>query len=172
MRDYLRRHGYVIAEVTIDFHDWAWIDAYVRCVSQKDTKSVAWLRNHILDSAERHLRDSKTTAKLLFGRDITHVMLIHDGVFEAIILNTILRAFQQNGVEFVTLREALADPVYKINPNVAYTGEGTFSRTDCPSARYGITTLADSDSRYTEEKLSAICNQSVKARARQPISPH
>jgi hypothetical protein len=160
VRNYLLKKGYLIAEVTIDYHDWAWTDAYTRCVSEHDAKSVAWLKAHIVDSAERYLRNSKGLAKLLFGRDIAHILLVHDGVFDAIMLDTILRDYRKNGVEFITLEEALADPVYSINPNHAYTGERTFLEQLAEARNLNISPFVDKQ--YTEDRLSDICKQSAR----------
>jgi len=162
VRNYLAKNSYRIAEVTIDYHDWAWTDAYTRCVSEHDAGSIAWLKAHIVDSAERHLRDSQDLAKLLFGRDIVQILLIHVGVFDAIMLDAILSAFRKNGVRFVTLEEALADPAYAINPNHAYTGERTFLEQVAEARNLDIS--AFTDKQYTEERMNNICKQSLKAK--------
>ncbi len=119
VRRYLKRKGYVIAETTIINDDWAWTEAYVRCVQQGKTKSAESLREHATDYAERQLYEAKLFAEQLLGRDIKQILVIHDNVFEAVTLNKVLEDLRRKGVRFVTLDEALSDPVYRVNPNVA-----------------------------------------------------
>lgn len=157
VRDYLVKNGYIIAQVTIDYHDWAWTDAYSRCVTQGDDKLVAWLKAHVVDSAERHLRNSKSVARLLFGRDIVHILLIHLGRFDALMLDAILRDFRRKGVKFVTLDEALAEPAYKLNPNLPYKGESTFLEQFAKARKLNIAPFTDTE--YTEDRLSEVCKQ-------------
>ena len=120
VRAYLNEKGYRIAEVTTDYNDWAWNCAYARGLFQRNDAEMAWLTNHVAESADRHLRSSSDTAKRLFGRDIPHIMLIHMCHFTALTLDSLLRRWHDEGVEFVSLEAALADPVYSINPNIAY----------------------------------------------------
>ena len=44
VRGYLSQHGYRVAEVTLDFEDYAWNDAYGRCSAMKNDAAIAWLR--------------------------------------------------------------------------------------------------------------------------------
>ncbi len=120
VRAYLAERGYRIAEVTTDYNDWAWNCAYARGLSQRNNEEMERLKDQVAESADRHLRSSSATAKLMFGRDIPHIMLIHMCYFTAVTLDMLLTRWHAQGVEFVSLEEALADPVYSINPNLAY----------------------------------------------------
>jgi hypothetical protein len=51
----LERH-YRIAEVTIDFDDWAYNPTYVRCLRRGDTASIEALESMLLDAAISQLR--------------------------------------------------------------------------------------------------------------------
>jgi hypothetical protein len=42
--------------------------------------------------------------------------LLHIGAFDAIMIDDLLATYEKNGVRFVTLDEALADPVYTEEP--------------------------------------------------------
>ena len=63
-------------------------------------------------------------AKLVFGRDINHVLLLHLGAFSPVILPRLLGMLQQNGFELVTLQEAEADPAYQQDPDVPSSRSG------------------------------------------------
>jgi peptidoglycan-N-acetylglucosamine deacetylase len=154
VRDYLAANGYRIAEVTIDYDDWAWTDAYTRCVAKHDDKTVQWLKDHIAESADRTLRDSNSNAKLLFNRQIPQILLIHIAVFNALTLDKILKDWRANGVQFVSLDEALSDPAYAINPNLVYDGGRGFLEQIAEARKI---TIVQEDPAYSIESLNKIC---------------
>ena len=154
VRAYLASNGYRIAEVTIDYDDWAWTDAYARCVAQHDDKTVQWLKDHVAESADRNLRDSNTNAKLLFNRQIPQILLIHIALFNTVTLDKILKSWRAKGVQFVSLDEALSDPVYAINPNLTYEGGRGFLEQIAEARKISIT---QEDPTYSIESLNKIC---------------
>ena len=159
-RDAIRRHlfesQYKIAQVTIDYNDWAWNDAYTRCVVQHDQPSIAWLKAHIMAEAERSVRASSSLAKLLFGHDIAHILLIHVGAFDALMLDSILKDFRARGVTFVTLDEALTDPVYQIDPGYLYEGGRGFLE-QIVEARHVDTAGQPEPTMYAVAQLEKVC---------------
>ena len=118
VRNFLSANGYKVAQVTINWEDWAWNEAYTRCVRNHDDKSAKWLERQVVAVAEQQLRNSKDMAEKLFKRDIAHILLIHDNMFNAAVLDSILQEFRRQGVQMITLNDALADPVYQLNPGV------------------------------------------------------
>jgi peptidoglycan/xylan/chitin deacetylase (PgdA/CDA1 family) len=154
VRTYLAANGYRIAEVTIDYDDWEWTDAYTRCVAKHDDKTIEWLKDHIVESADRHLRDSKTNARLLFNRDIPQILLIHVALFNTVTLDKILKHWLANGVQFVSLDQALSDPAYAINPNMTYEGGRGFLYQIAEARNIGLTPR---DPTYSVERLMKIC---------------
>ena len=123
-----------------------------------DEQSIAWLKLHIVEEAERTVRVSNTLARLLFGRDIAHILLIHAGAFDAVMLDTILKAFRAKGVSFVTLDEALTDPVYQIDPKYTFEGGRGFLE-QIVEARSVDTGGVLRDSPYTVASLGEVCKQ-------------
>lgn len=122
VRNFLFGDGYRIAEVTLDYHDWAWNDAYTRCLARHDAAAIDSLKQQAAASAMRHLSESIGLARMLFGRDIRHILLIHIGAFEAVELGATLVRYRRAGVPFITLTRAMADPVYAFNPKYTYAG--------------------------------------------------
>jgi peptidoglycan/xylan/chitin deacetylase (PgdA/CDA1 family) len=156
VRKYLFANEYKIAQVTIDYNDWAWNDAYIRCLSQHDQESIAWLKVHVVEEAERTVRASNTLARLLFGRDIAQILLLHVGAFDAMMLDTILKNFRAMGVTFITLDEALTDPVYQIDPDYLYEGGRGFLE-QIIEARNVDTGGQLRESPYSVARLNEIC---------------
>jgi peptidoglycan-N-acetylglucosamine deacetylase len=116
IRHVLLTHGYRIAEVTIDFEDWAWNNPYARCLAKGSVRAVEVLEASYLDAALAQLRWSDDTARRLFGAPIPHVLLLHVGAFDAHMAEKLLTAYEEAGVKWVTLDKALEDPVYREEP--------------------------------------------------------
>jgi peptidoglycan/xylan/chitin deacetylase (PgdA/CDA1 family) len=157
VRQYLFGQGYRVAEVTTDYLDWSWTDAYRRCLIDNDVKSIDWLRSHVNDAADRYLRLSVGMARKLFHRDIDQILLIHIGAFDALTLDGILREWRSKGVKLVPLEEALKDPVYKINPNLP--NEGGLSFLEQIAEARDFDTRPFVETTYTIESLKRVCEQ-------------
>jgi peptidoglycan/xylan/chitin deacetylase (PgdA/CDA1 family) len=155
IRKYLFGQGYRIAQVTIDYYDWAWNSAYVRCLAQHDQKSIVRLKRDVLDAAAHALRDATAVARLLFGRDVPHILLIHINAFESLMLEPILKHLRAQGVKFITLDEALRDPVYQIDPKPPYNMGLTFLQQVASARNVDISTVEDAP--YTIQWLAGIC---------------
>lgn len=125
VRVYLHAHGYRIAQVTLDWEDYLWNNAYARCAAKDDAKSIEWLRTSYLKTEEAYLELGKQLAMLVYGRDINHVLLLHLGAFSSTILPDALSLMQKKGFTFVTLDEAQSDPVYDGDPDVGSKYGGT-----------------------------------------------
>src|SRR6202161_4749889 len=79
VRAYLQAHHYRVAQVTLDWEDYMWNSAYARCVAKNDAKSIAWLRSSYLETESAYLDLGREFAKLVYGHDINHVLLLHLG---------------------------------------------------------------------------------------------
>ena len=157
VRRYLLGKGYRVAEVTIDYSDWSWTDAYGRCRTQNDQKSIQWLLAHVNDAADRHLNRSVAMARKMFNRDINQILLVHIGAFDALTLDGILREWKSKGVEFISLEDALADPIYQVNPKLAYTGGMTFLMQLAKVRNLDPHALIEPT--YTADALSKVCSE-------------
>jgi peptidoglycan-N-acetylglucosamine deacetylase len=155
VRSYLAEHGYRIAEVTTDYYDWAWTDAYTRCLSAHNQKAIDWMKAKIGDSADQHLRASNAISMRLFGRRIPHILLMHDGAFDVVTLDSILKHSRAEGVQFISLKEALADRVYEINPNYAYKDGLDFLEQIAASRHVDISDLEPAA--YSIDQLNDLC---------------
>lgn len=124
-RAYLRAHGYRIAQVTLDWEDYMWNSAYARCVAKSDAKSIEWLKSSYLGIEASYLDLGRDLAKLVYGHDINHVLLLHLGAFSSTILPDALKLLENKGFKMVTLEEAQSDPVYETDPDAGSKYGGT-----------------------------------------------
>ena len=125
VRAYLEAHQYRVAQVTLDWEDYMWNSAYARCVAKNDEKSIAWLRSSYLNTASAYLDAGRELAKLVYGHDINHVLLLHLGAFSSTILPDALDLLQKKGFQLVTLEEAESDPAYATDPDAGSKYGGT-----------------------------------------------
>jgi len=120
VRAWLSAHKYTVAQVTIDSDDWAWGPPYRRCLLKQDLATLAELQHTYLDAALDSLQLSQALSELLQHRQIEQVLLLHIGAQDAEWLDALLTLYEKNGVRWVGLREALRDPIYALDPKVAW----------------------------------------------------
>jgi peptidoglycan/xylan/chitin deacetylase (PgdA/CDA1 family) len=125
VRAYLKEHGYRIAQVTMDFEDYAWNGPYARCMDKKDENAIAWLKESYLNTAAEYMALDQKMAQQIFHREIKHVLLMHVGAFDAVMLPQLLERMRKQGFKFVTLAAAEADPAYELDPDAALKDGGT-----------------------------------------------
>jgi peptidoglycan/xylan/chitin deacetylase (PgdA/CDA1 family) len=116
VRAYLARENYKVAQVTLDFADYAWNGPYARCLAKNDTASLKWLEESYMATAKIDLDLGRKQSHVLFKRDISYILLLHIGGFETVMLPRLLDLLQKDGFQIVTLEEAESDPAYQVNP--------------------------------------------------------
>src|SRR5262249_5516459 len=90
IRDYLLKNQYRIAQVTIDAEDWLWSAAYERCLARRDDRAISWLKDHMAEAVEQHVRRAKAIARALFNREIAQILLLHANTWNALALDSVL----------------------------------------------------------------------------------
>lgn len=127
VRAWLKKHGYRVAEVSMDFQDYLWNEPYARCSAKHDAAAIQVLHDSYLSTAGKDIEAYRKLAQELYGRDVPYVLLMHAGAFDARMLPELLALFRERGFRFVTLQDALADPVYREDPRVPTPGGTTFN---------------------------------------------
>jgi peptidoglycan-N-acetylglucosamine deacetylase len=118
VRAYLKNHGYRVAQVTLDFEDYAWNEPYARCAAKKDQQAIEWLKSSYISTAAEYVEADRKMSMMLYGREIKYVMLLHLGGFDAVMLPQLLDLLRQKKFKLVTLEEAESDPAYQSNPDL------------------------------------------------------
>lgn len=114
-REVLARLHVRDAPVSIDTGEWTLAAPYVDALNRSDAARAkeigdAWV-THVL-AAVRHYRALGLSTE---GREIAHVLLLHANALAADHLDRLLTALEADGLAFVALSDALADPVYAKN---------------------------------------------------------
>jgi peptidoglycan-N-acetylglucosamine deacetylase len=152
VRDYLLDHHYKIAEVTLDFGDYMWNDAYARCAVKHEDAAVASLHDSYLATADEYITYSRALSQRLYGRDIPYVLLLHVGAFDAKMLPDLIALFRKRGFTFVTLPQAESDPAYSVDPKVAYPGGGLLMELAAATRNVNLPNATE-----PEAQLEAMC---------------
>jgi len=121
---WLNEHHYQTAEVSMDFEDYLWNSPYARCLAKGDTAAIQKLHDSYLATADQYLTLFRTLSKTLYGRDVKYVLLMHVGAFDAKMFPELLALYRTRGFSFITLPEAIQDPIYADDPDIGVKGGG------------------------------------------------
>jgi len=126
VRQWLMAQRYLVAPVTVSSSEWPWNETYARCVAVDDQAAIAHLKREYVADALSRLTAFQELSTRLFGRPIRHVVLIHIGAFDALMLDELLTAYRTVETRFISLADALRDPVYTIDPGLVQDSGATF----------------------------------------------
>lgn len=109
---FLTSRGYVVAPVTIDNSDYIFAAAYDRALAAGRTDLTAKIRGEYVSYLDAVVGFYDRQAPAIVGRDITHTLLLHAHALNAATLESLIARLRARGYRFVTLAQALTDPVY------------------------------------------------------------
>jgi len=125
VRAYLSDHGYRVAQVTLDFEDYAWNETYARCSAKGDEAAIEWLRQSYLDAAAEYIRLGREEEHIAFGHEIPNVILLHATAFTTLMLPDLLNLLREEGFRLDPLPKVERDPAYAKDPDTALKYGGT-----------------------------------------------
>lgn len=159
VRRYLFSRGYQIAQVTIDFSDWAWNTPYTRCVNRGKQRELKTLQQTYITRAKQALASSLAVTSPLFHPDFPQVLLLHLGAFTAEQLDALLTEYESQGVEFIPLAEALKDSRYQIDPGVTFPEGALFQDQVMKFKGISLQSLSIKETPFQDftKKLEQIC---------------
>jgi peptidoglycan/xylan/chitin deacetylase (PgdA/CDA1 family) len=125
VRTWLRQHRYRIAQVSLDFEDYAWNDAYARCAEKHDDPAIAWLKASYLQTAAEYIRLGRQEQQIALGHEIPNVMLLHATAFTTLMLPRLLDLLRSQGFRFASLPDIEKDSAYALDPDAGLKYGGT-----------------------------------------------
>jgi peptidoglycan/xylan/chitin deacetylase (PgdA/CDA1 family) len=152
LRAWLGQRGYRIAEVSMDFQDYNRNEPYARCAAKHDEAAIKSLHDSYLDAADESIRVYRQIAQTLYQRDVPYVLLMHVGAFDAHMLPELIALFRSRGFSFVTLQQAMADPIYSVDPKVTSPAGNTFNEMVAQSRNVDTPEMTD-----RTKALDAMC---------------
>ena len=103
----------IVGILSIVVGDWDYPAPYARCLAKNDTAAIAKLEAMYLTRAEQSLAYSRSLASTLYGRDISYILLLHIGSFQAHMLPKLIALYKAKGVSFISLEDGVKDPAYR-----------------------------------------------------------
>ncbi|VVE11797.1 hypothetical protein PCE31106_02660 [Pandoraea cepalis] len=108
---YLVKRGYQTVPITSWFYDTEFLAPHYRASMHGDRVAVELIKKQFVQTALTQLANHASAARRVFSRDFPHIWLIHGTPLAAECLPEILDRFAESGVTFVSLSEAMRDPV-------------------------------------------------------------
>jgi len=109
---WLTGRGYRIADVSFSFEDWAYTDAYARCLAQHGEAAIAAMKTQYLREVDAEILRMQAASRQVLGRVVPQVLLTHAGAWSSATLPAVLARLDAAGARYVTLAQAQADAAY------------------------------------------------------------
>lgn len=113
---FLKQQGYKIAEVSVSFNDWAYGDAYARCLAKGDKAAIDAMKRQYFRGVDDGIARMKALSFKVYGRMIPQVLLTHLSAWSAATLPEVLARLDAAGAQYVELPQAQEDPAYADAP--------------------------------------------------------
>ena len=110
---FLDERNYVIAPVTIDNYDYVFAAAYDRTLAKRNEAEGRRIEEAYLDYMESVVAYYEGQAEAIVGRQIPHTLLLHAHALNGATLDRFAGRLRARWYRFITLDEALKDPVYR-----------------------------------------------------------
>lgn len=109
---HLDRLAYRSADITSWFHEWEWDRAWQYLLQTGRTEEAEALKRDFVDYAAAQVAHDARNSRDVFGHEVVAIGLAHPVAFFAEIADSFFARLIAEGVIFVPLAEALADPAY------------------------------------------------------------
>jgi peptidoglycan-N-acetylglucosamine deacetylase len=120
---FLTSRGYQIAPITMDAWDWMFGGVYQEARKRGDAALQKQLVDAYLSYTTTIFDYYEKMAKSMLGYQPKHILLLHATWLEADHIGDVLDLLRKRGYQFITLEDALSDPIYSMRSD--YVGEGT-----------------------------------------------
>ncbi len=113
LRQFLEQRQYQEAPVTIDNDDYLFAKAYHNALIAEDSALMQQIGNEYVRYMEDKLIHFERVAEVLEERAIKQILLLHANKLNADYLDELAEVYQRRQYTFISLEEALTDPVYQ-----------------------------------------------------------
>ena len=123
LNEFLKRHHYAIAPVTINNEDYLFARFYSKAFLEKNDSLMRKIGKSYVDYMEKKLLYFEQKSQEVFGRNISQTLLIHASLLNADYLDELAGMYQKHGYKFVSQKQVLKDKAYS-TINSYYTKNG------------------------------------------------
>jgi peptidoglycan-N-acetylglucosamine deacetylase len=110
----LRELGSSTAHVSVDTSEWLLADGYARAQQRADAAAKDALGAELIRHVRAAVAHADDVARRKLRRRVPLILLLHANLLVADNLQELLEALSTRDVEFIPVRQALADPVYAL----------------------------------------------------------
>jgi peptidoglycan/xylan/chitin deacetylase (PgdA/CDA1 family) len=122
---FLARHGYTVAPVTIDNEEYMFGVVYASALRRGDQQAARRLADTYVAYMDHVFDYFEVLSRAVVGREIRQVLLLHADSLNADHLANLIRMMGCRGYHFISLERALQDEAYHLPDN--YSGGGGVS---------------------------------------------
>lgn len=113
LENFLKKHHYITAPVTIDNEDYLFANAYQKALIKKDTVLALTIGKDYISYMEQKIFYYEKMSQTLFGRQIPQILLIHASHLNADCIQQLAEIYTKNGYKFATMDQTMVDEAYK-----------------------------------------------------------
>lgn len=122
---HLHLSGYTIAPVSIDNGDYIFARAYEKAIMKNDMPLSNRIAADYINYMDSVVQYYENQSKALLGYEIKQILLMHANKLNSDCLDELAERLKSRGYKFISIREALTDPAYKLSDK--YYGKGGIS---------------------------------------------
>jgi len=157
MRSFLANRGYAVGHVSVDTSDW-YVSQRLEARLKKDSRAAtAAYRDYYIDHILGRLNYYNDLAEKISGRQVSHVLLTHHNLLNALFLSDLLKAIEGKGWSLIDAAEAFKDPIYRSAPDIVPAGESIVWALAKESGRFNaVLRYPGEDGEYEKAKMDAL----------------
>lgn len=110
---WLSRHGYGVAAVTVTLPDWEYAERYDNMLLTASKADLAKFKSSYVEKVFAEIGKQRAHWISVLGRDLPQTLLLHTNHLNAEILPALLAKLKKSGWTFITPQLAYEDPVYQ-----------------------------------------------------------
>jgi len=138
---FLSNHGYTVAPVTIDNDEFVYAAAYAKALRRGDTAVAGRIADDYLRYMDQVFTFYEDVSRRVTGREIPQILLLHANTLNADRFHSLAEALRQRGYKFVSVAQALEDPVYRLrNEFVGAPANSWFNQWEVTAGRPPVPT--------------------------------
>lgn len=111
--EFIGKRGYKIAPVTADTMDWMFLFAYLKAKNANDKLMMKQVSDDYLKYVSNRFDYTEKATNEIFGHPIKHILLMHANELNSDNFDELIKLLKRKNYRFITLEEALIDPVYQ-----------------------------------------------------------
>ena len=138
---FLASHGYTVAPVTVDNDEFVYAAAYAKALRRGNAAAAARTADDYLRYMDEVFSFFEDVSRRVAGREIPQILLLHANTLNADRFDALAEALKQRGYRFVSVAQALEDPVYRLlDEFVGAPGNSWFNHWEVTAGRPPVPT--------------------------------